>query len=183
MLGRRGVLWRWPTQAQGTPSWIKSCWSKGDRQLSAFNHQENRQPLQISQGLLGSFERPIPSPVSILMVRFEEKVVGHWDYPTYDKFLLNICINAIVLWELWSRDGIFSTFLNFWHATSMSEATHLKNHSPFKVIKSLVLCPRSLWWLHGLGPCPSNTTLTSTILFDNNPCGEWIVIGDWAFQG
>ena len=73
----RGVLRRWSTQAQGSPSWIKSCWSKGNWQRSPLIHQENRQSLQISQGLLGSYERPIPSPVGILIVGFEEKVVGH----------------------------------------------------------------------------------------------------------
>lgn len=50
----------------------------------------------------------------------------------------------------------------------MCEATRSESRSPFKPIKSSVLCPRFLWWLHGLGPGPSNTTLTSTILFDNN---------------
>lgn len=61
------------------------------------------------------------------------------------------------------------TAISPWHARSVSEATRPESRSPFTPIKSSVLCPRSLWWLHGLGPGPSNTTLTSTILFDNNP--------------
>lgn len=43
--GGRGVLRRWPTQGQGTPSCIKNCWPKDDRQRSPLNYQENRQSL------------------------------------------------------------------------------------------------------------------------------------------
>ena len=59
-----------------------------------------------------------------------------------------------------------------WHARfakGMSEATHPESRSSFNPSKPSVFCPGSLRWLRGLGPRPSNTILTSTILFDNNP--------------
>lgn len=182
-LGGRRVLWKWQTQGQGSPSWIESCWSEGDRQRSPLSHQENRQPLQVSQGHLGSFERSIPSPVSILIVGLR---VG-WRplrlcsiYAVHMiTLIVAIGINEIVLRELvkYSWLNVITWQLVFWtpsrHACfsrSVSEATRPESCSPFKASKSSVFCPRSLWWLHGLSHRPSNTTFTSSILFDNNPC-------------